>query len=223
MAGKPINMEGQRYGYLTVLKETKRQNGNLLRACKCDCGNIVYHQRGNLIHGNVSSCGCRNNEHAKKHGLSNTRLYDIYSKMKARCCNPNNQAYKNYGGRGIKICNEWLSDFAEFYTWAISNGYHDNLTIERIDVNGNYEPSNCCWIPREDQGHNTRRTILIEIDGVQKTIREWSHIYHVDRHVVSKRIKNGEDGADVIRYLLNTKRHKSMIKNYEQKGTYQYG
>lgn len=141
---------------------------NAMWLCKCDCGNEHIVPSGKLIKGKSTSCGCyRRNlliERSTKHGLTageKPRLFTIWIDMKARCYNPNNIGFHSYGGRGIRICEEWMESFSNFYNWAISNGYSDNLTIDRIDINGNYEPSNCQWITSRENKMKQRKTIWI--------------------------------------------------------------
>src|SRR5699024_6277604 len=105
---------------------------------------------------------------------NNKRLYKVYESMKQRCLNPNNDSYHHYGGRGITICEKWVKDYSNFYKWATSNGYRDNLTIDRIDVNGNYTPSNCRWVGWEEQSTNKRNTIRVRVNGEELTIQELS-------------------------------------------------
>lgn len=109
-----------------------------------------------------------------KHGKRHTRLYSILDKIKQRCYNKNHTAYKNYGGRGVKVCNEWLNDFMTFYDWSMNHGYKDTLTIDRIDVNGNYEPDNCRWVDRKTQANNRRNNVYLTYNGKTQTMKEWS-------------------------------------------------
>jgi hypothetical protein len=143
---------GKKIGRLTAIKRVGTQYGNALWECKCECGNIVMVNSSKLISGNTKSCGCLAKENKikqfTKHGLCKTRLYRIWQDMKGRCYNKKLPCYKNYGGKNIFVCDEWLKDFYNFYNWAINNGYKENLTIDRINPNGNYNPLNCQWITR---------------------------------------------------------------------------
>ena len=111
---------------------------------------------------------------SKTHGLRRTRLYGIWNGILQRCFNPNRQKYKNYGGRGITVCDEWRNSFKAFYDWAMANGYRDDLTIDRIDVNGNYEPSNCRWVDAKLQAYNKTTSKYITYKGETKTLAEWA-------------------------------------------------
>lgn len=150
---KFIDLTGKRYGKLTVLERVQTSKKTKWK-CKCDCGNEVVVASDNLRSGHSRSCGCLKLEEVTKHGQWNTRIYRIYYAMKQRCNNPKCAAYGYYGGRGIKVCIEWENDFQTFYNWAMSHGYADDLSIDRIDVNGNYEPSNCRWATATEQSFN---------------------------------------------------------------------
>ena len=125
---------------------------------------------------------------AETNGMCGTRIYNIWVCMKTRC---NNISDDRYGGRGISVCEEWKDDFQSFYDWSILNGYEDNLTIERKDVNGNYCPENCCWIPLAEQGLNKRNNVFIEINGEIKTLSEWSKEYNIPKETLRYRVKKG--------------------------------
>ena len=143
---------GSRFGKLVVLEEIKTK-GKYTYKCLCDCGNIVVISKYYLVNGHNKSCSC--GKGYKTHGMSRSRIYSTWTDMKQRCFNPNCNNYHNYGSRGIRVCDDWMN-FEPFYEWAIKNGYSDELTIERINVNGNYEPSNCTWIPLSEQNKNKR-------------------------------------------------------------------
>jgi hypothetical protein len=123
-----------------------------------------------------------------KHGMRHTRLYETFVNMKTRCYNSNNSRYKLYGGRGIKICDEWLKDFNTFYEWAIDHGYNDTLTIDRIDPDGDYEPSNCRWVTWQTQQNNRRNNHRISFNGQNHTLAEWSRITGINYGTLVARI-----------------------------------
>ena len=122
------------------------------------------------------------------HGHSNHRLYGIWADMKKRCNNPKNKRYERYGGRGIGVCSEWANDFQSFYDWAIKNGYADSLSIDRINVDGNYEPNNCRWIPFAQQQRNTSRSRFVTARGETRTIAEWAEITGIKRDTIKDRL-----------------------------------
>lgn len=128
-----------------------------------------------------------------KDGRTGSRLYSIYRSMKTRCYNQNAKNYKNYGGRGITICEQWLEDFKMFHDWALSHGYRDDLIIDRMDVNGNYEPNNCRWVTHLEQNNNARTNHIITFNGVTMTLTEWSRHFNIDRNTITARLKRGWD------------------------------
>lgn len=195
------DLTGQKIGRLQVIKRANdhiQSNGRhrTMWVCKCDCGNTVIVEAYNLGHTTIS-CGChRNNkivEFNYKHGKVDTRLYRIWGKMKNRCYCKKIKAYKNYGGRGIIVCDEWKNDFKAFYDWAMNNGYADDLTLDRIDTNKNYEPSNCRWADWETQQNNRRNNRRFEIDGKSYTITQLARLYNISRGTLAGRIQKGWD------------------------------
>ena len=165
--GNFVDITGNKYNKLTVVNRVENsKDGKSRWLCLCDCVNKTIVSGSNLKTGLVKSCGCLSHKKAWNRYVkeSSKRLYSIWSKMKTRCKNKNVPAYKNYGGRGILICKEW-ENFLIFESWAYHNGYEDSMSIERKDVNGNYCPENCCWIPIEKQAANRRTSYKIEYNG----------------------------------------------------------
>lgn len=173
-----IDLVGNKYGRLTVIEFVELKNHKTYWKCACDCGLTVIVTGNNLRSGNTKSCGCLHRESIASVGAANTkhneshnhktRLYGIWAGMRQRCNNPNKDAYKYYGGKGVKVCEEW-NDYSKFKEWALSNGYNDSLSIDRIDANGNYCPLNCRWLTisentaRANKNHTTRRVIRGEV------------------------------------------------------------
>lgn len=196
---KAMNLENQRYGRAIVLKRVENKGRYVRWLCKCDCGNEFIALTQHLRSGSVKSCGCLLKEIASqkfiklntKHGKHKTRLYKIWAAIKGRCFNKNNCAYKNYGARGITICEEWINNYPAFEEWANANGYNDTLTIDRIDVNGNYCPENCRWATRREQQNNRRVNHYIEYNGEKKTIAEWARTLKIPHNRISGRLSRG--------------------------------
>ena len=192
------DLTGQRFGFLTVISRNERKSDVTYWNCVCDCGKETVVSRPSLIQGRTRSCGCYHNKMCAEriakirttHGMTNTRLYTVWVSMKARCLNTKNKRYEQYGGRGIKICEDWKS-FEPFRDWALENGYNDNLSIERIDVDGNYDPQNCKWIPMSDQAKNTRSNRRVTINGETRILSEWSRISGIKAHTIRHRIIKG--------------------------------
>ena len=183
------DLTNKRFGKLLVVENTnKKRNKKTIWLCKCDCGNYKEVQVDNLTSGHTKSCGCLNGK-GYKHNLKNTRLYYIWSCMKQRCYNENHKQYKDYGQRGIKICNEW-HEFINFYNWAINNDYQDNLTIDRINNNGNYEPNNCRWVNMKIQSNNRRSNHIIEYKNETHTLKEWCDILKLNYKTIQTRINS---------------------------------
>lgn len=157
------DLTGKKFGRLKVIKYNgSNKNGRALWLCQCDCGNTKTIIGNSLLSGLTISCGCYNKECSKeihsKHKQSYSKLYKVWQGMKTRCYNGKFIYYKNYGGRGISICDKWKYNFLTFYKWAINNGYQEGLTIDRTNNDGNYEPNNCRWVTRAEQNRNQRKT-----------------------------------------------------------------
>lgn len=205
------NLVGQKFGRLTVIEKVGYKYSNtghkdIVWKCECDCGNSTQTITPYLKRGTTKSCGCLKNEtlnyHNFKHGLSNYKLYSVWSGMKDRCYRENCDSYKHYGKRGISMCNEWKCSFDLFHDWAVQNGYQQGLTIERINVNGNYEPSNCTWIPKSEQSKNRRSNHYIAYKEQIHTISEWAIIIGVSRNIVRYYIdKFKDDEPYAIQYI----------------------
>lgn len=174
----PENLTGRRFGRLVVEQRDERHSrGRAYWSCLCDCGNRTVVSGTNLRCGVTKSCGCLKSE-PTKHGDcrsgSRNRLNGIWHTMLNRCNNPNSSSYENYGGRGIHICKEWEGSYLLFRKWAIEHGYSESLSIDRVDVNGDYEPSNCRWVTRGEQANNTRANVPVEFGGVTMNLMQWS-------------------------------------------------
>ncbi len=188
---KYINIIGETFGYLTVINRSDDVgNGKkpvVKYECICTCGQLVTVKGESLRSGHTVSCGCKK----VKHNLSNKeRLYNIWKCMRQRCNNPNNPRFSHYGGMGVKICVEW-NDYLMFRSWALANGYADNLSIDRIDVNGNYEPSNCRWATNKIQANNQTRNRMISYKGRNYTMSELADSLDLSYSALQHRIERG--------------------------------
>ena len=169
-----IDLIGQRYGRLVVAARVPSKHGKTMFECLCDCGNSTVVSSNNLRRGRVESCGCLLREKINKHGMARSRIYRIYMAIKGRCTNINSPQYKYYGERGISMCNEWLNSFQTFYDWAMTNGYRDDLTIDRIDNERDYSPDNCRWVTMQEQSENKRSNKTIVFNGKSQTLSQWA-------------------------------------------------
>ena len=178
--GKKQDLTGRRFGRLTVIAEAGRKRGGVLWLCRCDCGVEKEIMSATLLNGTTVSCGCYNRDINTKHDKSHSKLYSIYQCMKDRCTNPNAQEWERYGGRGIKVCDEWLKDKAEFFDWALANGYEEaergRCTLDRIDNDGDYSPQNCRWVTMKEQARNRSNNVNIEYGGETHCLSEWAEI-----------------------------------------------
>jgi hypothetical protein len=193
---KKKDIVGQKFGRWTVLKEMAqtKKHGSRRFLCECECGGRKVVNWQPIVNGGSRSCGCLAKElkAARRitHGKSKTRLYGIWSAMKARCSVKNHQSYGNYGGRGISVCDEWFHDFLPFHDWAIFNGYNDKLTIERINNNGDYCPENCRWATRREQLRNKRTSRNITYRGETLLLEDWARKLGIKANTLIYRLKN---------------------------------
>lgn len=197
---KALDLVGKRFGSLLVIeRKGSDEKGQSLWFCRCDCGTEKV-VRGHDLKGGTKSCGCsrRYNTGLYKHGLSNTRLHRIWRSIQDRCYNQNNQDYIHYGGRGITVCDEWKDDFLIFYNWAIENGYNENLTIDRIDVNDGYSPQNCRWVSMKTQANNKRNNKVFTFNGKTLTISQWSKETGIKYGDIQNRLNYGYSFEEAI-------------------------
>ena len=202
---KPYELVGQRYGRLTVIEQAGKKNGFTNWLCECDCGNMIVVQGTRLVHGQTKSCGCLSRDIVVARNKSmasglfrDERIYRIYWGIVTRCYNTKDVSYKRYGARGIKMCDEWKNSFYAFQEWALSNGYQCDLSIDRIDNDGDYAPNNCRWADAKTQANNRSSTKRITIDGVTHSVSEWAAISGIDRNTIYRRLSSGWDTLTAI-------------------------
>lgn len=208
---KILDIKGKRFGKLIAIERVKNVKKKVSWKCLCDCGKETNVLTTNLTSNRIKSCGCLKNqkliERSTKHNQRHTKLYEVWKTMKQRCSNPNHISYHNYGGRGIIVCDEWKNNYQAFYEWSIKNGYKEGLSIDRINNDGNYEPSNCRWADRFTQNNNTRQNKPITINGVTKTIHQWANEYNIPVNLVRNRIYNLH--WDIVKALTTPKNNAS--------------
>lgn len=202
-----LDLTGQRYGKLVVLRPVgKNKFGGSMWLCRCDCGTEKAVSLNALRNGYTKSCGCLERENRKAFGTRSkrihngvgTRLYRVWMGMKTRCYNENDEHWKDYGSRGIKVCAEWEHSFENFREWAIAHGYSDELTIDRIDFNSDYCPDNCRWVTKADQQRNKRNNRYYTYHGEKKLLQGWADEFGVTRSMLQGRIRRGQDPQQVF-------------------------
>lgn len=209
------DLTGMRFGRLTVvrlLEQSERKTKQYNWLCRCDCGNLVHANASKLQTGLQKSCGCFRQENLnnigdvnRKYKVVNKRLYAVYKSMLERCYSSDAREYQNYGGRGISVCAEWLGDygFDAFAEWAFENGYdpnaeHGDVTLDRIDVDGNYSPSNCRWISNAEQQNNKRTCIYQTYNGETHTLKEWSRILNISYSKIRYHYHKGKTLSEIV-------------------------
>lgn len=189
--GKPVDLTGKVYGFLTVLSIAENKGKERCWNCKCECGNTVVVRRGNLTRGDTLSCGCygrrKKAEANTKHGDYKTREYRIYNAMKARCNNPNSHSYELYGGRGIRVCQRWSDSYKNFVE-DMGQCPSEKHSIERLDRNGDYCPSNCIWATQKEQSNNTSQNLVFSYGGKKYTLAQLSEISGINRYTLRHRL-----------------------------------
>ncbi len=221
--GTAVDLRGQKFNRLTAIRPTiqRAADGGIIWECQCDCGNTAFIKARDIKSGNVKSCGCLVVDNGRRvglngaaritHGMTNTRLYHIRTNMIQRCTNSKNNNYKHYGGRGVKICEEWRNSFEAFYEWAMSNGYADNLTIDREDNDGDYEPGNCRWVTNKENNNNKGDNVFVEIGGEVKTLKQWSDISGLRYGTIIGRFAKGLRGAKLLGPVQEKYRNRRSI------------
>lgn len=204
--GKIIINNGRVFNFLTVLYESEpristrkgKREGKIKRErvfhCLCACGTISDVLMAHMIRGKTKSCGCHRSAVTTKmkttHNKSKTTLYKRWKSIRLRCYQVNNLSYSDYGGRGIKMCDEWKNDYMSFHEWAVNSGFDDSLQIDRIDNNGNYEPSNCRWVTSKQNCNNRRSNIIVKINEIEMTLKAACEKLNMKYKAVHARIHN---------------------------------
>lgn len=181
---RPLNLKSQTFGKLTAIKPSRTPQGNYGWLCRCHCGNTLVVRTTELTRGHTKSCGC-----TRTHGLSRTPLYDAWYDILRRCCVETSKDYKNYGGRGITLCDEW-KEYPVFYEWATTHGYEEGLTIDRIDNNQGYNPKNCRFVTMKDQERNKRNNLYVTVNGQKMLLIDFAEQNNIPYTTVYWRFKN---------------------------------
>lgn len=202
MSKKFRDLTGLRFGRIYIVKYSHHYKGSIYWLCKCDCGNESIAKGTSLNYGSTKSCGCGSANQAVKNcekyrnkirvpSPYSRKLKDLFRNMNDRCYNNKNKRWKNYGGRGIKVCDQWRNNRRGFYSWAIKNGYSPSLQIDRIDVDGNYEPANCRFVDAITQMNNTTYNRFVDWMGQRKTVSEWARQLDVTPSAIAHRLNRG--------------------------------
>jgi hypothetical protein len=194
-----VDITGQTFGFLYVIRKVAhlKKAHSYLWECRCKCGKLTLKEGCNLRSG--KSTRCNNCLYHGEASVNRSGLYTTWRNMYSRCYTTQTDGYEHYGGRGIKVCYEWKNDFIVFRDWAYTNGYIEGLTIDRIDVNGNYEPSNCRWMTNLDQQSNRRNTLFIEHQGKKQSLTQWARELGLSTSTIKSRYQQGWNAEDILR------------------------
>ena len=216
------DLTGQRFGRLTVVERAENyKDGSARWHCLCDCGNMTTVHAHALKQGRIKSCGCLLAESSKKrmaqlmrkHGMSASKLYRVYTAMRERCEKPTCAEYHRYGGRGITVCEEWRNNRNAFFEWAMASGYKEGLQIDRINNDGNYCPENCRWVTLKQNCNNTSINVFLEHNGEIHTLSEWSNLLGINRSTIYSRHRAGKTPAEILSKTHLEKEKKHGTKN----------
>lgn len=206
--GKRISYIGLRSGRLVVIDEKQAPKGSSSYhkrvVCKCDCGNIIEVRGTQIANKTIQSCGCiaieKHTKRLTKHGMFGTRIYTIWNGIKRRCFDITDKGYERYGSRGITMCDEWKNDFISFYKWAMAHGYREDLTLDRINNDGNYEPNNCRWATRKEQARNTRKNKLLNYKGETHCASYWAEKLNLNYYTLLTHLRKGMSVKNALEY-----------------------
>lgn len=190
MTGWVMKEHGVPDSKLTIVnREKNNDKGQTMWRCKCECGGEIIGIGYRIKSGRIKSCGCMKAVPEFRHGETQSRLYRIWCNIKTRCSCKSAEYYKNYGARGISVCDEWRLSYTAFRDWALSAGYEDNLTIDRINANGNYEPSNCRWATWKEQENNSSHNVNISYNNKTMTLHQWSEELNIPYDTLRSRVR----------------------------------
>lgn len=213
--GKLVDLTGQRFGRLTVLERAENSPSQKVQwLCRCDCGNACVVRGNDITAGRTLSCGCLHRERAtalaRRHDGRYTRLYKCWMSMRWRCENPNSTRYPRYGGRGITVCPEW-HDFTVFRSWALANGYGDNLTLDRIDNIKGYSPDNCRWADAKTQANNKENNVVLTYRGKSQTVAQWADELGLSYSLLISRVECGWSPKRTLTEPVDNRKSKRKI------------
>lgn len=217
------DITGKTFNRLTVIRPVT-VNKLTKWECRCSCGNVKAVDGLALINGRTKSCGCLQKDtmaerakRARTHGFTHHRLYACYYRMRHRCENPADCSYERYGGRGIKVCDEWKNDIMSFINWGIENGYKEGLSIDRIDNDGDYSPENCRWADATQQCNNRRTNAFVTYNGETHTYAEWSRITGIKPLTIRHRIEEAHWSIEDALTVSTDERRYGILQDANQK------